>query len=171
MLEIRAERQQDIDAIRQVNNRAFGRPEEGRIVDDLRNSCDGLISLVALLDDKLVGHILFSPATIDGRSGVVTGMGLAPMAVLPEFQRRGIGSRLVAKGLQSIRNTSCPFVIVLGHEKFYPRFGFERASEYGLKCQWDGVPDNAFMAMILDESVMEGVSGVVKYRNEFDAAT
>ncbi|GAH01509.1 unnamed protein product, partial [marine sediment metagenome] len=63
-----------------------------------------------------------------------------------------------------------PFVIVLGHEKYYPRFGFQRASKYGLRSQWEGVPDNAFMAMILDESMMKGVSGVAKYRDEFGEA-
>ena len=97
-------------------------------------------------------------------------MGLAPMAVLPEFQKQSIGSMLVNEGLRRIKETDCPYIIVLGHEHYYPRFGFERASKYGLKPQWEGVPDEAFMVMILDKSVMADVSGVASYRDEFDEA-
>ena len=112
--------------------------------------------------------IMFSPVTIEAQEGVIEGMGLAPMAVLPELQNQGIGSKLLKEGLRIIRNTSCPFVIVLGNEKYYPRFGFQQASKYGLKSQWKGIPDEAFMAMILNDSMMKGVSGIVRYRNEFD---
>jgi putative acetyltransferase len=94
-----------------------------------------------------------------------------PLAVLPELQNQGIGFILVKEGLRIISNTVCPFVIMLGHEKYYPRFGFQRASKYGFKCQWEGVPDEAFMAMILNDSVVKGVSGIVRYRDEFDEAT
>ena len=170
MVAIRFEQPKDIDEIRLLNYKAFGQPEEGRIVDKLRKSCNGILSLVAISNNKIVGHIMFSPVTIETKEGVIEGMGLAPMAVLPELQNQGIGSKLVKEGLRIIRNTSCPFVIVLGHENYYPRFGFQRALEFGLRSQWDGVPDDAFMAMILDESVMKGVSGIVKYRDEFNDA-
>jgi len=125
---------------------------------------------VAVLDERIVGHIFFSPVTIDNKDKQVVGMGLAPMAVLPEFQKQGIGSLLVREGLRRIRETDCPFIIVLGHVDYYPRFGFERASKYGLKCQWSGVPDEAFMILWLDESMMNHVSGVAKYKDEFSAA-
>ena len=92
------------------------------------------------------------------------------MAVFPELQSKGIGSKLVKEGLRVIKNTTCPFVIVLGHEKYYPRFGFQWASKYGLKSQWEGIPDEAFMVMILNDSVMKGVSGIVRYRDEFDGS-
>ena len=82
----------------------------------------------------------------------------------------GIGSKLVKEGLRIINNTTCPFLIMLGHEKYYPRFGFQRASKYGLKSQWEGIPDEAFMVMILNDSVMKGVSGIVRYRDEFDGS-
>ena len=108
--------------------------------------------------------------TIDIPTGFIKGMGLAPMSVLPEFQNKGVGSMLVNEGLRILKNMSCAFVVVLGHEKYYPRFGFERASKFRLKCQWEGVPDDVFMVMIIDESVMKGVSGIAKYRNEFDEA-
>jgi len=170
VVEVRFERPIDIDEVRLLNDKAFGQLLEGRIVDNLRKSCNRILSLVAISKNKVVGHIMFSPVTIETQEGVIEGMGLAPMAVLPELQNQGIGSILVKEGLRIIRNTSCPFVIVIGHEKYYPRFGFQRASKYGLKSQWKGVPDEAFMAMILKDSVMKGVSGIVKYRDEFDEA-
>jgi putative acetyltransferase len=170
MVEVRIELPEDIDAVRLVNDQAFGQPAEGRIVDRLRKSCEGILSLVAASNNQIVGHILFSPATIDIQDRLIEGMGLAPMAVLPEYQNRGIGSELVTEGLRIIKGMKCPFVIVLGHEKYYPRFGFQKASKYGLKSQWDGVPDEAFMVLILNESIMNDVSGVVRYRDEFDEA-
>ena len=170
MIEIRKEEQKDYDKIRIVNDQAFGQPDEGRIVDKLRESCKEIVSLVAVSDNEIVGHIFFSPVTIETQTGFVKGMGLAPMAVLPEFQNRGVGSMLVNEGVRIIENMSCPFVIVLGHETYYPRFGFERASKFGLKCQWDGMPDDAFMVMIIDESAMKGISGIAKYRDEFNEA-
>ncbi|MHB9029011.1 MAG: GNAT family N-acetyltransferase [Candidatus Latescibacterota bacterium] len=170
MLTIREEHPEDIPAIRLVNERAFGQPMEADLVDALRAGCDEFLSLVAVLDDRVVGHILFTPATIESNNGIVRGMGLAPAAVLPEFQKQGIGSHLIQEGLRMLRARSCPFVIVLGHPEYYPRFGFEPASKFGLRSQWEGVPDEAFMALILDEAVMEGVTGVARYRDEFDAA-
>jgi putative acetyltransferase len=168
VVEIRFELPKDIDEVRLLNDKAFGQPEEGRIVDKLRKSCNRILSLVAISNNKIVGHILFSPVTIETQKGVIEGMGLAPMAVLPELQNHGIGSKLVKEGLRIINNTTCPYVIVLGHEKYYPRFGFQRASKYGLTSQWEGVPDDAFMAMILNDSVMKEVSGIVRYRDEFN---
>lgn len=168
MIEIRAEHPGDAPAIRTVNERAFGQPEEGHIIERLRQSCAALVSLVAVLEDCIVGHILFSPVTIEGPAGEVEGMGLAPMAVLPEYQRQGIGSKLVETGLATLRKRGCPFVIVLGHADYYPRFGFERASTFGIRSQWDGVPDEAFMALILDPSTMQGMPGIARYQDAFD---
>ncbi len=170
MIEIREERNEDYDAVQLVNDRAFGTPEEGRIVNTLRKVCRETLSLVAVSGGKIVGHIFFSPAAVDHGGTQVVGMGLAPMAVLPEFQNRGIGSLLVREGLRRIKETDCPFIIVLGHIDYYPRFGFEQASKYGLRCQWEGLPDEAFMVLVLDESVVAGISGVAKYRSEFDEA-
>ncbi|UCD32840.1 MAG: N-acetyltransferase [Desulfobacterales bacterium] len=168
MVEIRFERPEDIDDVRVLNDKAFGQPEEGRIVDKLRISCNGILSLVAVSNNQIVGHIMFSPVTIEMQGSIIEGMGLAPMSVSPELQNQGIGTKLVKEGLRCIKNTTCPFVTVLGHEKYYPRFGFQRASKYGLKSQWEGVPDDVFMVNILDESLMKTVSGIVKYRDEFN---
>ena len=97
-------------------------------------------------------------------------MGLAPVSVLPDRQRQGIGSALVDRGLELLRERGCPFVAVLGDPHFYPRFGFERASAHGLTCRWEGVSDEAFMVLILDVAAMQGVSGLVEFRAEFDEA-
>src|SRR5262249_34909968 len=132
---IRSERPDDASRIRQVNELAFGQPLEADLVDRLRQDCANSLALVAE-DDAIVGHILFTPAAVEGQRGPVEGMGLAPMAVIPERQRRGIGSELVRKGLDLLRQRGCPFVVVVGHPEYYPRFGFEPASRRGLACTW-----------------------------------
>lgn len=162
MVEIREEKREDLGAVRRVNADAFGQPDEAALVDKLRERCDDYLSLVAVDGDEVVGHILFTPATI----GEAQGMGLAPMAVAPARQRHGIGSKLVRAGLVELAERRCPFVIVLGHPEYYPRFGFERASAHGIRCEWD-VPDEAFMILVIDEAAMAGVSGLARYRPEF----
>ena len=170
MVEIRRERPEDVPGIRNVNDRAFGRPEEGAVVDELRASCEGQLSLVAVVDGAVVGCALFGPVALEeDDGGTVSGMGLAPLAVLPEFQGQGIGTALTSAGLAIIRHAPCPFVVVLGHPGYYPRFGFEAASTHGVRCQWD-VPDEAFMILVLDQEVMRGRSGQARYRAEWDAA-
>jgi putative acetyltransferase len=170
MIKIREEKTEDYDAVREINDNAFGQPEEGRIVDMIREACEEKISLVAVEDEKVVGHIFFSPAVINYNGKDINGMGLAPMAVHTESQNKGIGSLLVDEGIKKVKETSCSFIIVLGHEKYYPRFGFKTASKYGIKSQWEDVPDEAFMVMMLDKETMAGVSGIAKYRTEFDEA-
>ncbi|UCD77279.1 MAG: N-acetyltransferase [Desulfobacterales bacterium] len=88
MIEVRIEQPEDIDAVRLVNDKAFGQPAEGLMVDKLRQSCEGIVSLVAISNNEIVGHILLSPAVIETQDRLIKGMGLAPMAVLPEFQNR-----------------------------------------------------------------------------------
>lgn len=172
MIVIREERPEDIEAIRKINEEAFGQPAEAEIVNKLRGSCENLLSLVAVQGGEVVGHILFSPATINGEGTTfeVSGMGLAPMAVLPRCQGQGIGSLLIHNGIKMLREKGCPFIIVLGYPEYYPRFGFERASRYGIHSQWSEVPDEAFMILILNKSAMVGASGVARYRKEFDEA-
>lgn len=168
MIEIRKEEPQDRDAVHNLNLAAFDSGPEAALVDNLRTSCKDYLAFVALEDGAVVGYILFTPTTIDGSN--VMGMGLAPMAVLPSHQRKGIGSQLVRYGLEHLRQSGCPFVIVLGHPEYYPRFGFEVASKYRLLCQWEGVPDEAFMVAVADDSALPRAGGVVRYRGEFDGA-
>jgi putative acetyltransferase len=170
MLTIRKEKPQDLESVRTVNDRAFGQPAETNIVDQLRQNCPEFVSLVAVDTEGIIGHIVFSPAVIETGDRIIHGMGLAPMAVLPEHQRRDIGSQLVKAGLAAMQQSRQPFVIVLGHPEYYPRFGFEPASRRGIVCEYDGVPDAAFMIRVLKEEVLQGVSGVAKYRPEFAAA-
>lgn len=166
MISIREEQPQDKNAIREVNIRAFGQSEEADIVDKLRQNCSDVLSLVAIIQNQVVGHILFSPARIEGENRIVHGMGLAPMSVLPQHQRQGIGSELVRTGIARLQNRRCPFVIVLGHAQYYPRFGFEPASRRGIRCEWE-VPDEAFMILVLSERKLHGLAGVARYRQEF----
>jgi len=170
MIFIREENAKDIEQIKIINEQAFGQPAEANIVDMLRKSCPDLLSLVALEENEVVGHILFSPAKIIGSPKMVDGMGLAPMAILPGRQCQGIGTYLVKRGIEMLRSRCCPFIIVLGHPEYYPRFGFERACVHGIACPWEGVPNEAFMILVLDQAAMESVSGVARYRDEFDEA-
>lgn len=167
MIEIREERPDDVAAIRDLNRRAFGQDQEGNIVDALRSNGAALLSLVATLDGRLVGHIMYSPLSV---GGAVTGAALGPMAVLPEHQRQGVGGRLVEAGNRKLTDTGCPFIIVVGHATYYPRFGFRPASAHGITCEWE-VPDDVFMLLILDQGKMVGVSGLAKYRHEFSSVS
>lgn len=170
MLSVRRETPWDVSLVRAINEQAFGQALEADIADKLREHCGEVLSLVAEDKDTVVGHILFSPAVIKTPEKTVQGMGLAPMAVADAHQRKGIGSALVRQGLAMLRASGCPFVIVLGHPDYYPRFGFQPASKYGIRCPWEGVPDEAFMIRIFDEGVMKGVSGLAEYREEFNVA-
>jgi putative acetyltransferase len=163
---VRRERPEDIAAIRQVNEQAFGRPDEADLVDVLRARGKAVLSLVAAEGDRIVGHILFSPVTIDSGDRTFPAVGLAPMAVLPERQSRGIGSLLVKAGLEECRNAGYDCVVVLGHPGYYPRFGFVPASRYGIRSEY-AVPDAAFMILAFREEALRDRAGVVKYQPEF----
>ncbi len=167
MLTIRPETTKDIPAVHIVNARAFETPAEANLVDALRARQAGILSLVAEQDGAVIGHIFFSPVTIRGPHGEFEAAGLAPMAVLPEFQKRGAGSALVRHALEELRQMGYSAVIVLGHPEFYPRFGFLPASRWGIRFTVE-VPDAAFMALELTPGVLQGVSGVVYFRPEFD---
>lgn len=163
-MDIRDERPADVRSIRQLNRRAFGRDQEANIVDALRSNRATLLSMIAVDEDDVVGHVMYSPVTI----GEMTGAGLGPMAVVPEHQRQGIGSDLVTTSLERLRSAACPFVVVIGHPAFYPRFGFKPASPYGISCEWP-VPDEVFMINVLDPRHMRTVKGLARYRPEFSA--
>ena len=155
--------------IRKVNQEAFGRNSEAELIDLLRISSPVFISLAAKINGKVVGHILFTPVRVIGSgSQPVEGLGLGPVAVLPEVQRMGVGAALCRAGCKLAESAGYPFVVVLGHPSYYPQFGFEPAKPYGISCAYEDVPDDAFMICIFIPGVMKDVSGVAHYREEFD---
>jgi putative acetyltransferase len=167
MITIRTETPEDYLAVHHVNVSAFCRSSEAVLVDTLREVARPYISLVAVLDGLIVGHIFFSPVSIESESFISTAMGLAPMAVLPEYQRQGFGSQLVQEGLKECLRIGHNIVVVLGHPKYYPRFGFTPAKPKGLRSEYD-VPDEVFMVAELNPDALGGVQGLVKYRPEFN---
>lgn len=151
--------------IRAVNDAAFGGPAEAQLVDRLYEDQHALLSLVAEVDGSLVGHILFSRMWIGTSAGLVSAVALAPVAVLPAYQRRQIGSRLIFRGLDLLRDRGEKVVIVVGHHNYYPRFGFstEKAKSIG-----SPFPREAFMAMELTAGALDGIQGSVVYPPAFE---
>ena len=160
MMAVRAEAPGDEDAIRGLNELAFGGRTEADLVDALRGSEAWLpeFSLVAEDGAGIVGHVLFSVVRLDSGPELLS---LGPMAVMPERQRGGVGSALIGRGLELSRTTSYPLVVVLGHPAYYPRFGFEPASGYDIGTPYE-VPDEAWMALPLPR-YDERVRGTVVY--------
>jgi putative acetyltransferase len=166
VVNIRHEKPEDIPLIYSVIEQAFKRDAEAKLADKLRQACADHLSLVADDNGTIVGHIMFTPVLVkNGKE--IQGMGLAPMAVLPSRQRQGIGTLLVQSGLQILQEKSCPFVIVLGHPDYYPRFGFQPASRLNIRSQWEGVPDDAFMILVVDDKAMHNMTGIATFREEF----
>jgi putative acetyltransferase len=166
MIVIRAETTQDHISVRSVNQLAFGRQNEADLVDALREKARPCISLVAIVDDEVVGHIFFSPVSIESGDDFFTAMGLAPMAVLPAHQNQGIGSHLVREGLRESQRLGYNIVVVLGHPNYYPRFGFMPAGLKGLRSEYDAA-DEVFMVAELIPGALDGRRGLVKYHPEF----
>jgi putative acetyltransferase len=163
---VRRERPDDVPAVRRVNEAAFGRAVEADLVDALRDRGTATLSLVAVLQDRVVGHILFSPVTIESGGEVTASLGLGPMAVLPAHQRQGIGRLLVRAGIEECRRAGHGGVVVLGHPEYYSRFGFVLASRLGLAWEHPA-PDEAFMALELRDGALPRPSGIVRYQPEF----
>lgn len=166
MVIIRPEVPDDIAVIHSVHAAAFPTEEEARLVDALRIAGRLAVSLVAEEKGQVVGHIAFSPVTVDGIAG---GLGLAPLAVVPEYQRRGIGGELVQKGLAYAAAAAAGFVVVLGHPAYYPRFGFRPAAAFGLDNEYGA--DEAFMVLEFRPKAIPEAGGLVHYSPEFGAWT
>ena len=166
-LETRREAAEDHAQVRAVLLDAFPQPEEANLVEALRRGAAFLpeLSLVAQAGDAIVGHILFTRLHVRG-SDRRPGLALAPMAIAKPFQRLGIGGQLMRAGLAAAREKGEPFVVVLGHADYYPRFGFERASRFGIRAPME-VPDANLMAQELRPGGLTGVSGIVEWAPEF----
>jgi putative acetyltransferase len=149
-----------------VNQEAFGQDLEADLVDTLRANGKVVLSLVAELNGQVVGHILFTPVTIESANRTITVLGLAPMAVLPPYQRRGIGTGLVERALARLKTAGHRGVVVLGHPVYYPRFGFVPASTFGIRSEYDA-PDAAFLALELIPDGLKDCAGLAKFQPEF----
>ena len=169
MATIRVETYEDCTAIRHVNNQAFSQENEADLIEKLRNRGVLTISLVAILNSEVVGHIAFSPVTVESKSSSWEAIALAPMAVLPEYQRKGIGSQLVYAGLDECQRLGHQIVVVLGHPAYYPRFSFVLAKHKGIECEYE-VPEEAWMILELREGALAGRRGTVKFQPEFHDA-
>ena len=160
-VKIRNETPDDYDAVRNVTvvafaNSEFGHNGEADLVDNIRENQE-CVSLVACQGDDIVGHVMFSAARIETADDQIFGMGLAPMAVIPTMQRRGVGSSLVEEGLRRLSADDCPFVVVLGHPAYYPRFGFQPASVFGVTHGFAGIPQE--MLFLYGDTTLEAVAG------------
>jgi putative acetyltransferase len=169
MISIRPEISADIAAIRHINIQAFGRDKEAVLVDKLRKRGVLTLSLVAVRENKVVGHIAFSPVVVKSKSSQFEAITLAPIAVLPEHQRCGIGGQLIRAGLAECRNLGHEIVVLAGHPEYYPRFGFVRAKSKGIDCEVE-VPDEAWMIIELREGALSGRTGTVNFQSEFKEA-
>lgn len=149
-------------------NAEFSDHSEHFLVSRLRKS-DAFIpelSIVACDNSKVIGHILFTKIFINNGSSNTLSLGLAPLSVLPKYQGIGIGSKLIEEGLNVAKSLGFKSVIVLGHDKYYPRFGFKKASLFNIKAPFD-VPSEAFMALELEEGSLKNISGTVIYNKAF----
>ncbi len=164
---IREEKEKDYKAIYEVTRIAFGQENESRLIDRIRISGNFVpqLSLVAEIDNKVVGHILLSRIRIIS-SNIFETLALSPMSVIPELQNLGIGSELVKKALKKAKELGFDSIIVIGHKDFYPRFGFKRASRWKIKCSFN-VSDESFMAIELTDNALKSKAGTVQYPDEF----
>lgn len=166
-MRVRPERASDAAAVRRVLLAAFETATEADLVERLRGDVDGYLAWVACSGDEVVGHVAFTPLTID--AAPCAGMGLAPLAVAPPHQRRGVGTALVHSGLAALRARGDAFVALVGHPRYYPRFGFEPASRFGLRsAQWPDVPDDVVMALVLDPTRPPPQGGAFRCAPPFD---
>ena len=167
-MKIREEELADTEAIWNINADAFETEAEANLVNVLRDSGCTFISLVGEVDNKAVGHILFTPVELTGNSNKLKIIGLAPMAVLQQYQNKGIGSNLVKTGIELCKSKGYDAVVVLGHPGYYPNFGFVPSVTYGIKSEYE-VPDEAFMMLELVPNSLKNHQGIIKYHELFNS--
>jgi putative acetyltransferase len=160
---IRPATSSDFPAIRAVISHAFGQSEEANLVEQLRDDGDALVELVEASDTALQGHILYSPLKIDGPDYVVNAAALAPVSVLKAFQKTGIGSALIRAGNARCADLGLEAIVVLGHEAYYPKFGFSAAMAESLEAPFSGPH---FMALELKPGALRS-GGRVRYAKAF----
>ena len=163
---LRFEKKEDIKGIHSVHVESFETDQEAKLVDDLRLGDLDLISLVAEENQKIIGHLLFSPVFLDSNIKIKM-MGLAPLAILPTYQNRGIGTLLVRKGLDVCVQKKIQSIVVLGDPKFYSRFGFESSVNYSIRSDFNVNPE-VFQIKELEKGIFQGFAGIVKYHDRFN---
>lgn len=172
MIRIRAERSVEQEAIRKINDSAFKGDNESRLVDAIRKSELFVpeLSLVAETDGELIGHILFSIVHLKSEEDEIPTLALAPMAVIPEHQNKGVGSLLVEEGLKRAKDQGFKHAVVLGHPEFYPKFGFVPASTKGIEAPFP-VPDEVFMTLEIKKGSLDQIKGKIVYPPAFDTVS
>jgi len=165
---IRSERPTDAPAVADLLEQAFGGTGEVNLVAALRRHDAVTVALVALVNEQVVGHILFSPVSLEVDPAYANAVALAPLAVLPGYQRQGIGGRLIQAGLAACREAGYALVVVLGHSDYYPAYGFQPAKRYGLSCAYVPPDHDAFMVQELQPGALAGKHGRVTFHPEFD---
>lgn len=167
---IRTEALEDCKQVRRVNVLAFGgREDEANLVDRVRMS-EGFIpylSLVAEAEGRIVGHLLLSKAAVINEDASYEVIVLAPIAVLPEYQRQGIGKQLIAEGLLRCKELGYGLVLLIGHPTYYPKFGFKPARSIGLELKQFDVPDDEFMVYEAFENTRRRIEGELQYPKAF----
>jgi putative acetyltransferase len=161
---VRRETAKEHGAIRSVNEAAFGRADEADLIDRLRTEGAVLASFVADSGGHIVGHLLFSRMMIETASGSVAAVALAPVAVMPDRQRQGVGGHLIRHGLDWLRGRGETIVLVVGHPEYYPRFGFSSDRARAIASPF---PPEAFMALELVPAALDGIRGEVRYPSAF----
>lgn len=164
-MEIRPEQQGDWPAVGRLYREAFIGDYEAELIDELRAAGAAPIVLVATEDGALIGHILFADLSVQVDGRAVSSLALAEMAVDAGLQRSGVGSRLVAAGLEAAREMHIEAVLVLGHPTYYPRFGFSAQRARHLRTSFRG--GDAFMALELKQGALDGRDGEVRYHPGF----
>ena len=167
-MRIRKTKHGDWKAVTELLDQAFKGQAESKLVLALigTESFISELSLVAEDDSQIIGYILFTKAQIVEEGFGCETLVLAPMAVLPSFQKQGFGSALVRFGLEEASRLGFTSVIVLGHREYYPRFGFKPASDFQITAPWK-VPDEVFMALELKKDALKGVKGLVQHAEPF----
>jgi predicted N-acetyltransferase YhbS len=169
MCEFRREEDKDRDEVYRIHQDAFQRTDEAELVEKLRRNkqFNPNLSFIALVNKKIVGHILFTPILINSKS--YSSLALAPLSILSEYQRQGIGSQLMEYALNEVKAQDFSVIIVLGHEHFYPRFGFLPAKKFRIQPPFPLENKDCFMVLELKPQALliDDQEGVVQYLPEF----
>jgi putative acetyltransferase len=164
----RGEQSSDEEGIRHVNDLAFKQPKEGKLIDLLRKkpAFEKQLSIVAELEGIIAGHVLFFPIHINDGKKLHLSLSLAPIAVMPKYQKKGIGLKLIEEGHKVARELDFSSVLVIGHPEYYPKAGYSKASGFGIQCPFPA-PDEAFMAIELIDGALQDIKGMGEFPPEY----